>query len=244
MHRRLRPIAAALVLALILAACGDDSSDTATDPRSEEERAADAALAANFVLTADDLPAGWVVDDDDDGGDGDDDAPSRIDDLAECLGVESNRLDVENPSAESPTFISADQHRVQSEVSATPSAEWVAERMELFQHELLASCLNEIFAEMLNDPSDDDPPPPGVTYGSPHAALLPFPEMGDGVQAVRITIPMTADDTEVDIYFDLVLVGHGRFGITMTFQGVFEPFSVDLAEELTRTVVDRIGTTT
>lgn len=258
MRRMLRLVAVALVFSLMGTACGDDTSDTNADTRSEQERKADAELAETFQLTLADLPDGWwedpeveaeaeadgegdvvegdVIEGDVAAGDEDD---SMVSELAACLEVDLNVLDRVNPSAQSPTFLSPDQSRVQSEVSATPSEEWAIDRMELFGHEFVISCLKELFLERFTDPAN--PPPPGVEFGNPQVNTLAFPDMADGATAFRVVIPMTADDTEADIFLDLVMARHGRFGVVMTFQSVFDPFPEDLAEELTQTVVNRIA---
>lgn len=242
MSRILRLVSATLALILIAAACGDDSSDSAGDPRSDEERAADVALAETFLLTLEDLPAGWQVEPDDNADDeSDNDDEPMAQQLAECLGVESDQFESVDHSASSPDFLSPTGLRAKSEVAATPSVEWATERVELFAHESLPGCLNELFTERFTEEMANEEAPPGVTYGDPQISRITFPEMGDGTQAVRITIPVSVDETDVEIYADMVLVRQGRFGVTMTFQGVIDPFPAELAEELTGTVVERIA---
>lgn len=46
---------------------------------------------------------------------------------------------------------------------------------------------------------------------------------------------------EVEVFIDMVLVRVGRVGITMTFQGLMEPFPEEGAEDLTQVVVDRLN---
>ena len=128
---RARRTVTCLVTAVLLwgGACADESGDdvadtgSADDPRSEAERQADEDDAAAMLLTIDDFPSGWEEgppDDDDDESDEDIQA-----DLAECLGIDPDEINPDNPHATSPTFESSDDERVGVRVAFTPSAEFL-----------------------------------------------------------------------------------------------------------------------
>lgn len=250
---RFRRTAACLVASLAVGTvgcaneAGSDSSpstsgDGATaqeqgDSRSDADRQADEAVADATLLTLDDFPAGWeevpATDDEDD-----DDLQTEI---AECLDVDPAELTAANPSASS-TFASPDDEEVSAKVSLTPSSEDTSRALEIMRYDAAPGCYGQgvkaLLAERLVAADDV---PEGLEIGEPTFNRLSFEDLGDDSVAFRLTIPVSLQSFNVDVYIDLVVVRVGRAGITTTFQSELSPFDPDEAARLTQIVVDRVA---
>jgi hypothetical protein len=65
--------------------------------------------------------------------------------------------------------------------------------------------------------------------------------LGDERDASRITLPVTSEGTEVDVFADHVLVRVGRGLALLTFVDVLSAFDEELSADLTSTVVRRLA---
>jgi hypothetical protein len=250
---RLRAVPAGFILTALLAgACSDDGetntspSDTTADmndddPRTADERAADAQAAEELNLTLRDFPAGWEAMPPD----GDEDDDERVwSDLADCMGVEAAEFDQDNPKSESPSFSNADDEEVTSEVAFTATRDDAIHSIEMMQRDEMPGCYAKEIEALLRDnllnPSEGQEVPDDLEMGKPTVNPMSFAQLGDDSLAYRVTLPLSASGIDADLYVDIVVVRVGRVGVTMTFQSVFTPFDPGQAEELLRAVVDRI----
>lgn len=256
--RRMIPYVAAVV-ALTAPACGDDDGGEASDDdvdatesteaggggagdddRTDEERAADEAAAEAMLLTIADFPPGWQEEPADDEDEPDDDEDEELNArLAECLGVDPAEFDPDNPSAESPSFTSANDEDVSVDVAFTPSAEAASRVFELLADDATPGCFGEVVQTILEENAAQEGLPEGVEMGDATFARLSFPSLGDESTAFRVTVPVSAEGLDLDVYLDAVFVRVGRIGITGQFQTVVAPFDEGAAADLLQTVVDR-----
>ena len=210
------------------------------DSRSDAERSADQQLADDAVLKLTDLPPGWESAPADDETNNDELSAE----LAECLDVDPTFFDSSNPTAESPTFTSAQDEQITSEVAVTASAEDAIERVEILRREDTPGCyataIRHLLEQSIENPADGDEVPEGLELGDPTFNPMSFAALGDDTVAFRATIPVSAQGFDVEVYIDFVAVRVGRVGTTMTFQSQFSPFDTAEEERLTRIVVDRI----
>jgi hypothetical protein len=226
------------------AACADESGDdlagasTADDSRSEAERQADEDDAAAMLLTIDDFPPGWEerpAPEGDEGSDSDD----LQTDLADCLGVDRDEVDSDNPDAMSPTFRSSDDERVGVMVAFTPSTDAASDVLDRLADDDAVACYGDAVRSDLAEGLATVEAPDGVEVGDPTFERLSFPSVGDESVAFRATVPFSAGGVDVELYVDYAVVRVGRVGITAIFQSMFSPFDENEAAQLVQTVVDR-----
>lgn len=219
---------------------GATAAPPSDDPRTSAERTADQEAAKAIVLTLDDLEAGWESTPPDEETDNDEEIKA---DLADCLGIDPDVMDPDNPSADSPDFTSANEE-VSASVSYTPSIEAAEQAVELLRDEDLPSCfaqaLKTAITDALLNPPEGEAPPDDLEVGEPTFNPISFGDLGDETVAYRATIPLSASGIDVDVYFDIVAVRVGRVGIEAQFQSTFSPFSTDEAERLVGIMIDRI----
>lgn len=246
MAMRVRRAAAGVaMLATVAAGCaqeaGDDitvgwsTTDPGPDTRTTAERRADEDAARRMLLTADDLP-GWRA------GPVDDSSDDAIDKaaLAECLGVDREEIDADNPSASSATFSTVgNRQAVSAEVTFTRSTAATARSLEIFRSDAAPGCFAEAVMNAFAKQKDEQPSPPGVEFSDPKLERLPVGDLGDGAVSFRISGSVSAFGENHDLYIDTLLVRVGRIGITATFKSEDEPFDSDEAERLTQLMVDR-----
>ncbi len=240
------------IVAGLLAGCSSDNDPdgagespqdqpAADDPRTEEQRAADEAAAATMVLMLADFPAGWESTPPEEENPDDD----RFDaELAECLGVDLSVIQGNNPKAESPTFTSPNDEEVTSEVTFTATPEDAIEALAVRRGPEALSCYEDTIGAQIEDavanPPEGEETPDNLELGDPTINEMSFGAFGDESIAFRVTIPLSADGFNVDLYIDVVNVRVGRVGVTTTFQSVLSPFDTEEAARLTGIVVDRV----
>jgi hypothetical protein len=224
-----------------------DDGGAGDDDRTDQERAADEAAAEAMLLTIADFPPGWqeepADDEDDDETDDDETDDDETDELnarlAECLDIDPARFDPDNRSAQSPSFTSANDEEVSVDVAFTPSADAASGVFEVFADDAAPGCFGEVVQAVLEENATQEGLPEGVEMGDATFARLPFPSVGDESTAFRVTVPVSAEGLDIDVYLDAVFVRVGRIGITGQFQTVVAPFDEGVAAELMLTVVDR-----
>lgn len=220
---------------------GEDSSEDSggdlevlDDPRSDAERDADEAAAAEIVLTLDDMPAGFTEGEPQDA----DEDESMLDPLAECLGVDRGLLDPDNPEAKSPEFDSVGGSQVSVEVSFRASPEHAGQAFDLVAMEATPGC----YAETLTSAITGQTAPDGsrVEVGEVTFEPLSFPDLGDQSTAFRVSVPLSAQGQEVEVFADVAAVRVGRVVVSGTFLAERRPFDTDVAAGLVETMVDRV----
>lgn len=245
----------AVVIALAGACGGDDDGDSTSgspeptsgqsaddDPRTESERQADQDAAEAMLLTLDDFPSGWQEEpaDDEEASEEEDEAIQA--DLAECLGIDPEDFDPDNPSATSPTFTSPDEKEVSVDVAFAPSAEAAAVAFETLSDDATPGCYGDALQSWLEGAAFEEGLPEGVEVGDVTASPLSFAALGDESSAFRVTLPVSAEGVTVDLYLDIVFARVGRIGIEGTFDSQFSPFAEADAAALMQTVIDRVPT--
>ena len=233
----LRPlVAGALVIALATAACSDgdgdagpttsDAAEATTTVAEVVDPVADAARAEEIVLKQSDLPEGWTAVPDPEGSD---EESRRLEDsFAQCLGVEPP---AEQPSAESPEYVSGTLTQVSAAVELAPSAAVARAALARLESPKALECVARQF-----DASQADS---GLDFAPSRAQALDFPELGDGTAAIRITTLLTNEGQQITIYADIVSVIKGRVELTLYFLKGFQPFPRELADSLARRLVAR-----
>jgi hypothetical protein len=215
----------------------DDLGSLPEDGRTEAELADDTAAAEAVLLTVDDLPAGWSA-----GAPDDEEEDEELQAaLAECLGVDPELLDPDNPQAKTPDFTSPDGgDQVTADVTFTPSAAHAGTAFDILGRDETPRCYAEALQTATAQAVEDGEMPPGVEFGEPTFEELSFPDLGDESTAFRITIPVAAQGTEIELYGDVALVRVGRVGIEATFLTELRPFDTEEAAELVQVMIDRV----
>jgi hypothetical protein len=246
----------AALIALTAAACGGDDDDDGSgsgttepaggqgaedDPRTESERQADEDAAEAMLLTLDDFPAGWQEGETDEDEEEEEFEELQAD-LADCLGVDPDELNPDNPTATSPSFTSPDDEEVSVEVNFTASTEAANRGFELLNDDATPGCYGEALQAVIEETAAQEGLPEGVEFGDTTFNRLSFDRLGDDSLAFRITLPVSAEGVDVDLFFDVVFARVGRIAIEGSFQSVFAPFDEEQAAELMRTVIDRAPT--
>lgn len=243
--------------ALLVAGCGDDDTTTTGDttaetPEQPEETSApedepddeepdddsedDQAIADGALLTLSDFPSGWTEKtDDDDRDEAKEEEQERA--IAECLGVDYERLYGDDISAESPTFVSPDDEEVSNTAGLEDTEEDAIFVMETLASDDAARCFAEVFQKLIEDEEMGE----GVEVGAVSFDRLSLrDDLGDESNGFRVTIPIAADGMEVDAYLDVAVARVGRGGITVQTFSMFTPFDTAELERYTELAADRL----
>ena len=209
---------------------GDDSTEA-----SDENDQRDQELADSAVLTLDDMPSGWEVSPEDENADEQQDELNQA--FADCLDIDVSEIDSDNPSAES-AFGNTDDEEITSDVEVADSAGEVKEYLDRFRHPDGQQCYRDVisdaFAKSMLAEGED------LELGDITFNEVSFEDLGDDSIAFRLTVPVSSQGFEVELFVDVVAVAEGRVGVTTTFQSLFTPFDPEEALRLTEIVLDRI----
>lgn len=161
----------------------------------------DVALAQEVVLTLDELPAGWAEDPSpQEGSTFDDDAlHEQCPDVASTFDVLRERQGRETGKARAG-FLLGDQGLpgIQSSVVVAANAEIAGQGYRAYASDGFLDCLMQMFlAEIATD---------GSTAGEPQTTPLPVAPVGEAAAAARITVPITANGSEVTVFLDYVVI--------------------------------------
>jgi hypothetical protein len=223
-------------------ACGDSSSSptvmSSAAPAQDVE--GDHALANNAVLKASDLPAGWDAAPHEESSDG----PDLDTLMSECMNVSSGLFNNGKVQADSPDFTSPDGTQVHNSVSIEATAGEIQAPFAIFTRPEMVGCLQKAMTAELDytfsHDIDGSPPPSDVTIGQAIVEKQEFPTIGDGTVAYRVTIPMTAAGTDLNVYADFILIAKGRAGISLDVESIGAPFSIETTQQLAATVAGRL----
>ncbi len=246
---RVRGAIATVVVVALLGACGGNGDEEGTKggtpappPTPAQDGAADKAAAERAVLQLTDLPPGWRAEPPEPESPDDPDVARR---LSECLRVDLALLEDENPaSADSPDFEAPGQEEVQSSVGFVATTARAQELFSVLERPetpgCLAQAMSEVITRSLTRPQPGQQVPQGVTVGQVSVDRLSFPTIGERTVAFRAVIPVQAQGLRFPVYSDLVFALKGRAGAMTLFTDIGSPFPPEQAQQLTRTVVDRI----
>jgi hypothetical protein len=272
-HRRpsaRKVVAVAAAVALLAAVAGvavtqdrDRSPDVtyAGDPE-------DQALADGAVLTEDDMPLGWEAAPPEVEAQWQREADDLDETLADCLGVDVSELQGGSASAQS-AFVNSEQEndeRVVSGVTAFDTESEAQAVTDRFRAEGAQRCYLAALAPQIAAGADDGVtlitgrtlPGDDVEIGEPTVAELYWEYLeggfwkeipGDNI-ALRVTVPLSVEGVDVDVYVDTAFVRKGRFLAQTSFQTYFLGFdggpagsslvASQTAVHLTRDVLSRL----
>ncbi|MDA0180199.1 hypothetical protein OJ997_07830 [Solirubrobacter phytolaccae] len=202
------------------------ATETATATATETPSAAsgdDEQVAEASTLKAEDFPSDWTSEPRDG-----DDTDSGCKDFEAAKADAAARVDADDFSKGQTTFAINTVWIYEDEAGATEAFKSVGT-------EKTRECFAEALAKQLAGESD------GPEVGDVTEQYLEVGEVGDEVEAGRVTIPLETGGQSIDLALDLVFARAGR-GITLLgFLDVQAPFAASLRDELTNKAVDRLA---
>jgi hypothetical protein len=239
--RLVRSLALLLVCALVLAGCGGgDDGDGAGDATTTvadgegQESGDDDALAEEAVLQLSDFPPGWTE------GEAPDEDDSDEDDTFDAcpeLQAESEEIEeFETAEAESPQFSRGETTFVDSTVTVWEDEDAAERAFALFERDDVTDCLALAAKEGIEEEAGE-----ALEVGQPVARESSAPDAGDEAIAFQITLPVTAEGTELVFYLDLLAVRGGRAGALLSLVNLGQPFDGALAQQLAETIAERMA---
>jgi hypothetical protein len=217
----------------------DTTPDTAAPTSAPEEPGqdveADATAAQAALITVADLPAGWTE------SSRDGDIAATLDArLAECVGVEGDRIVAADATAQSARFVAAEGTLALTQDIGVLATERDARTVIAFTAEpgvptCFADAYGELAADVLTGSLAD-----GATIGAPVATRLQVGSAGDATQAIRVVVPVTGDPSVVEVTIDHVVVRSGRALADLTFENRAEVTPVETIDEITALVAERL----
>jgi hypothetical protein len=218
-------VAVLMIVVLLVLGCSgddDDEADPAADKRIAEE--------AGFVL--EDFPTGWQQGDEED--DDQEEAP--------CPAIRDAR-EATSARAESPEFREGRGAQAQSIAYIYPDEAAATQAFAGLTSNESRTCLGEAIGEVLGESLGEQAGPAGggAEVGEPETSRVSTEPLGDEREAVRITVPVSAEGIDVDLVIDTVFVRVGRGIALPLFVDTFSAFDEDLKADLTSTVVRRLS---
>jgi hypothetical protein len=243
-----RGLGSLVVVLLVVGGCSDDSDggfadlaelmeELPEDGRTEEQRQADAAFAAQAQLVAADLPAGWAGEPQDDD---DDPLPPG---LLDCLGVPEDLRDEldddeDEVSAESDEF-SLEDASTSSNVYVYASDAHARTQFVFFDDPDFVGCFETALREQFEGQTADGDVPIEITDLS--LELVDAPDVGDEAYGMRFELAVAAAGLEFRSVGDFVVFRVGRAVADLQFTNVGGVFDPALAEQLTGVVAGRMA---
>jgi hypothetical protein len=256
MNSPTRIVALTLALALVLAACGSDSTESttatpepapaatgateaveATEQATEQDIEADTVAAQAALLVVSDFPPGWTetpyVEDPAN------DERNRL--LAECLGLDRPSIGDSPAKARTGDFASPEQDIEISQIIGLEAAEQDAvDIIESFADPDTPTCFAEVYSDTLAESADLGD---GVELGGEiTVAPVSVAPAGDDTAALRVTVPLTSDGFEVDVFADAVIVRVGRSLSFMFFASQGTPVDAGTIDEYAAVAASRMPT--
>lgn len=239
---RVRRCAAVVLLVVFAAACGSGSSSGSSTTTTRREPARDRDDAQRALVTAEDLPDGWLA------GGGASAGPmaivdtSNLDAIARCLHVAPSKITPPGAVTQtSPVFQGPDQSTtVQSRVSVLASQAQASGVLEAFGAKAFAGCVKQRVEESLGRPVEHPVLPPDIEVAAVSVVPLKWPKYGDGSRAIRQRTSLVGDQSGLDLYLQLVVIARGRSVATIAFTSRRDPFPLDLAENLSLVLSNRL----
>jgi hypothetical protein len=268
MRSPLRVASVALAATLIIAACGSDDSGSSTGTPTETIEAVDTTVAATMpdtttadttapetsapeqagqdveadtaaaeaaLLTVADLPEGWTE------APHEGDASALDARLAECVGVDGDRITAADATAQGALFASPEGALSLTQDIGVFATERDARTVVAFTAEPgVPTCFAEAYGELAVDVFAATLAE-GAELGAPTATRLQVGSVGDATQAVRVVVPVTGDPAVVEITIDHVVVRGGRALAGLTFENRAEATPVETIDAVTAAVATRLG---
>lgn len=233
-----------LSLALAVAGCGGGNSNSESKKPSKSDSSsgptatpstnpADQAIAEGSVLTLGDFRSGWEAK----AADNDDESASdhRI---AKCAGFDYDSYYGSNTGdAYSKDFTSSDDETISNEVTiqadeALSTTNFATSRTEKFR-----GCFEAEAQRRIEDGAKGEK---NFKVGKASLNELSFDHFGDESFAYRLTIPVTTEGTDVDVYGEYIVIRVGRAQTVVIAQSTFSPFDADELAKLAKAATDRL----
>jgi len=227
----------ASVLVVMTAACGssggskgastkDSTTTTKPDP------AADRTRAATLVLTAEDLPAGWVGSKHEK--DSEDDAENQK--ISDCVGAFDPKFQTAEVNGDD---FDMDTSEISSDVTVVDTrAHFLADVAALKGNKLLP-CVESIFTEDL--PKSLAKTDPGVKIANLKVSRLSSPTYGDVTVGFRVSLTVSGPGGTVPLFIDGYQYGAGRDEASVTFSGQGAPVDAELQQSILKTAAAKLG---
>jgi hypothetical protein len=238
---RVRSCAAVVLLVIVASACGSGSSSGSSTTTTQRNPTRDRDLAQRALVTAEDLPAGWLAADAAGAGPMALMDPANLDPVAECLDVPSTKLVPRGAVTQtSPVFQGPDRSTVQSRTMVVASPAQAAGSLATLGTKAFASCVEKRLEEGLQQPLAHPVLARDLSVSAIDASPLTWPTYGDGSRAVRIRTTLIGAEQGLDLYLQLVFITRGRSVATLAFTSSREPFPLDQAQNLSLVVSNRL----
>ena len=210
----------------------ETTPDTSTAMVEPEEAAqdvdADTAGAEAALIVAADLPEGWNA------APRESDAVSTLDGrLAECVGVDGDRISAADAAAASDRFVSPDGNLAVSQDIGVRADEREARSVVAFLVEpAVPACFEAAYGELAGEALGATVAE-GATFGAPTVTRLQVGSVGDATQAIHVVVPVTGDPSVTAVTIDHVVVRSGRSLASLTFENRTEATAVETIDEFT-----------
>lgn len=210
----------------------ETTPDTSTATTEPEEAAqdvdADTAAAEVALIDAADLPEGWT------------ETPREIEAataldarLAECVGVDGDRISAADAAAASDLFVSPDGNLAVSQDIGVRADEREARTVVAFLVEpAVPACFEAAYGELAGEALGATVAE-GAAFGAPTVTRLQVGSVGDATQAIRVVVPVTGDPSVTAVTIDHVVVRSGRSLTSLTFENRTEATAVETIDEFT-----------
>jgi hypothetical protein len=204
---------------------GDQSASTATStttPSPTPDRAEDEGIAKAAQLKLDDFPSGWEESDA---------APSQA---ADCDAISKARKE-RTARAESPQYRHGDNTLAQSTVYLFADDAKAQEQFAGLSSKDTRGCIAGDLVSRLEKANPD------LKVGEPQASRVSVDSLGDQHEGGRVTLPVTAQGQELELFTDFVFVRVSRGIALMLFVDALSPFDEDMRADLTSKVSRRLA---
>jgi hypothetical protein len=246
-------IASVAILSLIGASCGggggsnsaqSTTTTSTTAPSTGQNIEADKAAAQAASLTLSDFPAGWTS------------QPSSSTNpdqgisaqLAKCLGVSEAALSKPPAHYDAPNFSDTNNNTASNTVGYRATAADEQSAFAIVSGPKVPGCMTTAVGAVINQAiahptNPSNTLPAGAAVGTATVSQMSFPQFGDKSVAYQVKVPVTYQSLSFAAYVDIIYVLKGRAGVSMYFEGVDNPFSIDQAQHYTGLVVGRLTNT-
>jgi hypothetical protein len=216
------------------------SSSSSSDGRTAKELAADKKQAQDSLLVLSDLPPGWTSKPASSTSSDSPEQKAATKKFADCIGADASLLDdadsKDEAKAKSDKFSeSKDELSFDMRASVGESSDKQQIVLDTFQKPEVTSCFGDFFTEAitfaLEHPDNGQSLPAGVKIGTVKVEKVDLALDTDAV-TYRSTIPVTVQNTTIEVVSDFMLALVDRTGLTLTFESNGKAFPQDLELEI------------
>jgi hypothetical protein len=153
-------------------------------------------------------------------------------------------LDIGGARASTGSFTSPSGEQVEHTVSVVAEQATAVDFMARFGATGVDVCFREAFQSLFEDLIAEDPNddlPDDLAVGESTVGRLNLAPVGDELVAYRVTLPLSAAGSEVEVYFDVVAVRSGRSVAGLSFTSEFSPFLADDTDKYVGIAASRLS---